>query len=167
MLEPTATLPASFYKIGEPVSFAWNYTSLIITPSAVDVLVSCSSIDATYTVTTGMKIDASATASVVWDTAPDVTGSNPLLTEHYTLIVYEAGTAITAAAQAGYLAPYSQFQFAMYLPQAPTALAEFVCATCSGAMSDIERQTLKFLFGMSIATVFSFSWFAGGFLAYF
>ena len=40
---------------------------------------------------------------------------------------------------------------------------DFVCATCSGALSNTERQTLKFLFGMGIITIMSFTWFAGGF----
>ena len=41
---------------------------------------------------------------------------------------------------------------------------DFVCATCSGAMSEMERQTLKFVFGMGAIAVLSFTWFAGGFL---
>ena len=42
------------------------------------------------------------------------------------------------------------------------SLLEWVCATCSGALSDMERQTLKFVFGMCAITVLSFTWFAGG-----
>lgn len=43
------------------------------------------------------------------------------------------------------------------------AMTEWKCATCSGALSDMERQTLKFVLGMCTITVLSFTWFAGGF----
>ena len=38
----------------------------------------------------------------------------------------------------------------------------FVCATCSGALSDMERQTLSFMLGMVMVTILSFTWFVGG-----
>ena len=44
---------------------------------------------------------------------------------------------------------------------------EYVCVTCSGALSNMERQTLTFLFSMGLITVISFTWFAGGFGAIF
>lgn len=43
---------------------------------------------------------------------------------------------------------------------------EWKCATCSGALSDMERQTLKFVLGMCTITVLSFTWFAGGFMGF-
>jgi hypothetical protein len=39
---------------------------------------------------------------------------------------------------------------------------EFKCATCSGAISDIQRQGLKFAVGMALITILSFTWFVGG-----
>lgn len=36
------------------------------------------------------------------------------------------------------------------------------CAVCSAALSDTERQAMKFMFGMAAVTVLSFTWFVGG-----
>jgi hypothetical protein len=36
-----------------------------------------------------------------------------------------------------------------------------VCATCSGAMSLMEKQTYAFLFSMAGVTVLTFGWFTG------
>lgn len=39
---------------------------------------------------------------------------------------------------------------------------DWKCPVCSGAISDMERQTLKFVFGMCAITILSFTWFVGG-----
>src|SRR5579862_8109686 len=41
MITPSALAAPSYYKIGDFVTFAWNYTSLSVTPSAIDVVASC------------------------------------------------------------------------------------------------------------------------------
>lgn len=162
MITPNALSSSSYYKIGNYVTFAWNYTSLSVTPSAVDILASCSANDYTYTLALNQSITA-ATQAITWDTgAYQETATIPLLTETYTLIVYDAASSISATAQAGYLAVYDQFTFGMYTPQPYTPLADYVCATCSGAMSTMERQTLGFLFGMAGIAIASFTIFAGG-----
>lgn len=43
-----------------------------------------------------------------------------------------------------------------------TRAAEWVCVTCSSAISDMERHTLSFMFTMGVITVLTFTWFAGG-----
>ncbi|MCJ1419263.1 hypothetical protein MMC32_005617 [Xylographa parallela] len=161
MLTPAAIAPASYYKIGDQITFGWNYTSLIVTPTAIDILATCSACASAYTLANNASVKE--TGSVVWDTSGYATGTNPLLTESYTLIIHDAAQATTAAAQAGYLGTYDSFMFGMYAPQPYSDLGNFVCATCSGALSNTERQTLKFLFGMGIITIMSFTWFAGGF----
>ena len=65
-------------------------------------------------------------------------------------------------AQAGYLAVYNQYTFGMYTPLAYTPIGQFECATCSAALSDMERKALKMVFGVSVITVLSFTWFVGG-----
>lgn len=177
MLTPAAIAAPSYYKIGDKVTFGWNYTSLLVTPSAVDILVSCSANSALYTLLANASVGS--TGSVTWDTSAQETGQNPLLTETYTLVIHDSQAAITAQPQAGYLATYNQFTFGMYLRQAYQPLpgmvvynhyfgitinqiTDFVCATCSGA-TNLEQQTLKFMFGMCMVTVFSFTWFAGSF----
>lgn len=63
------------------------------------------------------------TGSVVWDTLPDVTGTAPLLTETYTLIIYDAAEAVTAVAGAGRLGVSKNINFGMYIPQKYTPYA--------------------------------------------
>ena len=183
MITPSAIAQPSYYKIGDQITFGWNYTSLIVTPTAVDILVSCAANQATYTLSNNASVKE--TGSVVWDTKADESGTAPLLTETYTLIIHDAAQAVTAVGKAGYLGTFNSFTFGMYLPQPYTPLSgkstsrgpmrwatltsvlDFVCATCSGALSDMERQTLKFLFGMGMLTIMSFTWFAGGFGVFF
>jgi len=161
MITPSALAVASYYKIKDHVTFAWNYTSLSVTPSAVDVLASCAVNQATYTLAMNQSISGPS-GSVVWDTgAYQATATVPLLTEKYTLIIHDAAKAVDATASPGYLATYSQFTFGMYVPQPYTPIADYVCATCSGAMGAMERQTMGFMLGMAALTVLSFGWFGG------
>lgn len=116
MLTPAvAAAQTTYYRIGDHVTFAWNYTSLEIEPSKIDVIVSCSANSATYTLSSNASFESSAT--VVWDTAPDETGTAPLLTETYTLIVYDAAEAATAVPEAGKLGASRDTTFGMYIPQ--------------------------------------------------
>lgn len=166
MITPDVYSGSQYYKIGSTasknyVTFAWNYTSLSVTPSAVDILASCSLNSATYTIALNQSITG-ATQAITWDTgAYQETATLPLLTETYTLIIYDAAKDVTATAAPGYLAPYDTYTFGMYVPQPYTPLADWTCATCSGAMSAIERQALGFSLGMAVLTVLSFGWFAG------
>ena len=121
MLTPSALAQTTYYKIGDDVSFAWNYTSLSITPSKINVLVSCSANSATYTLKSNASFEK--TASVVWDTVPDITGTAPLLTETYTLVIYDAQKAITDIPSAGKLGVSDDFTFGMYIPQKYTPLS--------------------------------------------
>jgi hypothetical protein len=55
---------------------------------------------------------------VYWDTgAYQASAQIPLLTNQYTLIIWDAAKPMTAAASAGYLGSYNSFQFGMYTPQ--------------------------------------------------
>jgi len=163
MLTPNIMSGSQFYRIGDYVTFAWNYTSLLATPTAINVMATCTANEQLYTLAMNQTV-SNATGAVTWDTGSyQATAlSDPLLTEVYTLIIYDAASSISAAAQAGYLAVYDQYAFGMYLGQAYTPLNEFQCATCSGALSDMERRALGMVFGMSIITVLSFTWFVGG-----
>lgn len=145
------------------MTFAWNYTSLEATPSAVNIMASCKANDQLYTIAMNQTI-TNATQAITWDTSgyQQTAASDPLLTEKYTLIIYDAAGSISDTAQAGYLAVYNQYSFGMYTPQPYTPLGEWVCATCSGALSDMERKALGMVIGMSVLTVLSFTWFVGG-----
>jgi hypothetical protein len=117
MVTPNVMSGPQYYKIGDWVTFAWNYTSLSVTPTAVDILATCTKNQATYTLATN-QTTTNATGVVLWDTgAYQSTATIPLLTETYTLIIYDADSSISAAASAGYLSVYNQFTFGMYTPQ--------------------------------------------------
>ncbi|RHZ47407.1 uncharacterized protein CDV56_104643 [Aspergillus thermomutatus] len=161
MLIPTAGA-TTYYKIGDYVTFAWNYTSLSVTPSAVNVLASCTMNSATYTLSSNMSVEA--TGKVVWDTAKyQANATVPLLTATYTLYVVDVDKDIGDTASAGHLGSQNGYTFGMYIPQSYTPLNEYNCATCNSALSETERQALKFAFGMVMITIASFTWFAGDF----
>lgn len=163
MITPGALAGTQYYKIGDQVSFVWNYTSLLATPTAVNIMATCTVNKVLYTIAANQTV-TNATGAVTWDTGAyqSTALSNPLLTQMYTLIIYDAASSISATAQAGYLATYEQHSFGMYLPQAYTPLNEFVCVTCSSALSEMERRALGMVVGVSVITVLSFTWFVGG-----
>jgi hypothetical protein len=117
MVTPGIFDGTQYYKIGDWVEFAWNYTSLKVTPTAIDVLASCSANQGTYTIAVNQSVKE--TGRVFWDTqAYQDSGKNPpLLTNMYTLIIYDAESSITARARPGYLSTYQQHIFGMYQPQ--------------------------------------------------
>lgn len=116
MITPAPIAPAEYYKIGDNVEFVWNYTSLLATPRAIDVLVTCNGNKQTYTISNNATFEP--TGRVVWDTSADETGPAPLLTESYTLVIQDADEDPTAVAKPGHLGSYNQFRFGMYLKQA-------------------------------------------------
>ena len=121
MITPSALAQASYYKVGDNVEFAWNYTSLSVKPSKIDVFVSCQANSATYAVSNNITFEP--TGRILWDTKPDASGTAPLLTETYTLVIHDAAKDVTDIAQAGHLGAYQQFMFGMYTPQPYTGLA--------------------------------------------
>jgi hypothetical protein len=161
MVTPAVIEGPQYYKVGDYVTFQWNYTSLSVTPSAIDVLASCSLNSATYTIAANMSVEE--TGSVVWDTGNTATMTNPYPVASYTLLIYDAAKDYTDAPSAGFLGAYNQYQFGMYTGQPYVPLNEFRCATCSGALSIHERQAIGILAVTSIFTVLSFTWFANGF----
>lgn len=160
MITPAAT-STTYFKVGYNATFVWNYTSLSVTPSAIDVVASCSLNSQTYTLTQNMSVDP--TGTFIWDTDKyQASQTMSLLTATYTLFVYDANKSLDDTAEAGYLSGSIGYSFGMYRPESYTPLNEFKCATCSGAISDIQRQGLKFAVGMALITILSFTWFIGG-----
>ncbi|EMC92701.1 hypothetical protein BAUCODRAFT_37603 [Baudoinia panamericana UAMH 10762] len=153
-----------YYKISDYITFAWNYTSLSVTPSAVDILASCASNSATYTIALNQTITA-ATQAVTWDTNDfQASASTTLLTGKYTLIIHDAAKDVSATPAAGYLGTYQQFTFGMYDPQPYVSIQDgWQCVTCkkSAAFSTVEKQTMGFVLGAVAMTIVSFTWFAG------
>jgi len=164
MINPS-TSTTTYYRKGENITLVWNYTSLAVTPTAVDVLVSIQSLGATYTLATNMSVNA--TGSVVWNTGEE-TGNPPPGTDKYTLAIYDAGNPAgpTQTVGPGILGVWDQFTFAMYTPQPYQASDQgWQCVTCNGALSSAERQAMGVVFMMAAITVMSFTWFSSGFLS--
>lgn len=120
MITPAST-STTYYKIGQTITFVWNYTSLSVSPTAVDVVASCSLNSVTYTVTQNMSMEATGTA--IWDTgAYQANATIPLLTATYTLFVVDSDKSLTDTASAGHLGSTVGYSFGMYIPQSPTPL---------------------------------------------
>lgn len=156
MVTPGALAGSQFYKVGDYVTFAWNYTSLSQTPSAIDILATCTANQATYTIAVNQS---AAQTSVVWDTKNTPSGQVPFLTEKYTLLIYDAESSVSAAPRAGYLGVFNTFQFGMYTPQPYVPFSEFECANCNGALSHFEKMTLKALLFTTGTTIGSLVYF--------
>lgn len=113
MVTPAPLAAAEYYKIGDKVEFVWSYTGLQIPPKAIDVLVSCTANQATYTIASNATYEP--TATVVWDTKKDAEGQGNLITETYTLVIHDAAEEITAVPQPGQLGTFNALRFGMYI----------------------------------------------------
>jgi len=142
------------------VTFVWNYTDLIVTPTALNVEAYCT--DGANYFTIAKNLSAHNTKAV-WDTGEyQSTATIKLPVATYSLYIYDAAHARTEVASAGYLEPYNQYSFGMYTKQPYVNRTEFECPTCSGANSLIDPHALRFLIGMSMLTALSFAWFIAG-----
>jgi len=163
MQTPNIMSGAQYYRVGDYVTFGWNFTSVLAKPTAINVIASCSANSAEYTIAANLTYDDQM--KIVWDTnkyAATATAQQ-LLTNTYTLVIENSDEKIaTGIAQAGYLGLVNQFTFGMYTPQPYTPWAEFNCPTCSAGISSMEKQTLGFLFAMTSITIMSFTYFATG-----
>ena len=166
MITPGPRDPTMLYKIGDTATFVWNYTNLQATPTGLDVLVACSAVTRTYTLTQNMTFATPGTFT--WDTG-DYQRKNKetqLLTNEYTLVIYDSDSGPTGVPAAGYLGTFQSFRFGVYERQEYTALDQgWSCASCSGAVSGMERHTLGFALTMCVVTILSFTWFVTGFAA--
>jgi len=128
----------SFYKIasGQLITFAWNFTGVLATPTHLTVSAVCDNGN-TYPVGPTDGIIAGTATSVVWDPyAYDQLNANtPLAQASYTLHIWD-DRGPDAAMKPGHLQPNSAVKFALYTPQAYTPLTSgWTCPGCSGSMS--------------------------------
>lgn len=163
MITPAVIAGPQYYKVGDWVKLAWNYTSLSITPSNIDIMATCTANQATYTLTVNQTVEETG-GVIFWDTgAYQATASVPLLTEKYTLMIYDSQSEPSAAPKAGYLGLANGFTFGMYTPQPYVPWSEFNCANCNSGLSAFETLTLKALLLTSGTTIFSLLYFAVSF----
>ncbi|KAK9365352.1 hypothetical protein V1509DRAFT_633444 [Lipomyces kononenkoae] len=154
MITPALTASESYIKVGDYATFSWTYTSLIITPSAVNVEAYCSLNSYYYPIAENMTINDT---EVVWNTSGyQATATIPLLVAQYTLFIYDAASNPTVVASAGQLAPYNNLYFGVYTPQPYTPLNNYQCPTCSASYSLVERGVLRGTLAMTlIACIFT------------
>ncbi|KAK4193590.1 hypothetical protein QBC35DRAFT_479658 [Podospora australis] len=165
MVTPDVFAGNQLYKLGDFVTWQWNYTNLQGTPTAIDVLITNTDAKATWTLTHNMTF--SEVGKFTWDTKPYTTDlGQPLLDmAQYTLMIHDSEGSPTDRPEPGYLAPFTNWKFGMYKGQSYTDSADgYVCASCSGANGlGIDRKAMGAAVTMSIVTVLSFTWFVAGF----
>jgi len=140
----TITMPPiqsnSYYKIApsEYVTFGWNFSSIIVTPTALTVAAVANG--NTYPIGPTDGVISGTAQSVVWYPYGYQTAnpSLPLVQASYTLHIWAQGGP-SAFPTPGYLEPNSELVFAMYTPQAYTPLSSgWQCAGCSGALPQLK-----------------------------
>jgi hypothetical protein len=166
MITPAATAAVPYYKVGQTITWVWNYTSLLRPPQHIDILATIPA-GANYALpspfTLAVNETFNPTQTFTWDTGKYYSETNPLPIATYHLVVYDADATggVSQTPSPGYLGVWQQFPFGMYTPQAPVVLANpYVCATCNSAAS-LERMTLGALLATTGMTVVSFMWFTG------
>ncbi|KAL2189063.1 hypothetical protein L209DRAFT_771294 [Thermothelomyces heterothallicus CBS 203.75] len=168
MVTPAATDGYQLYKIGDYVTWGWNYTDVQATPTGIDLYLKCSKVPQPWTLTQNMSY--SSVGSYTWDTEQFQKShvADPLLTEQYTLVIADADGGISATPEPGYLAPFSGFMFGLYEPQPYSDTGDgWQCASCNGATSGLDNRAVGVAVVMSVVTVLSFTWFVTGFGAFF
>lgn len=81
MKYPNPTDGYQMYKIGDTLTFGWNYTSLIISPSKINVEAFCTKSSYYFTIT---KNAPGSLKTVTWDTG-DVQDNGPTKLPQYVL----------------------------------------------------------------------------------
>ncbi|KAL5612998.1 hypothetical protein BROUX41_003925 [Berkeleyomyces rouxiae] len=161
MISPQTAAFKPLYKAGDFYTWEWNYTNVRATPTAIDLILSCSSITQSWTLTSNMTWATPAT--FIWDSSQQANDAQkPLVPHNYTLIIKDSEDSITAAAEGGYLAVQSTFTFGIYTPAPYTPLADWECTTCIvGAASKSSSFVLPMVL-TSLLITFGFTWFLNG-----
>ena len=123
--QPAQTGSASFYKIApsQLVTFGWNFTALIVTPTHLTISAICDNGN-TYPVGPTDGVIAGTATQVVWDvySYQQANPSQPLAQASYTITMWDdRGPEATRAG--GFLSPFSGMKFALYTPQSYTPLS--------------------------------------------
>lgn len=152
MIEPKTTTLA-LYKLGDFVTFSWNYTNLLGEPTAVDVLAVDSSASQTHTLTQNMTFEKPA--QYTWDTEEyqkENGATKALRVAEYTLVIHDSDGSPTDTADAGYLAPFNQLYFGMYEPKEYQPIGEWVCTVCQSGAGGLVVSTAA---GFAVTLAFS------------
>ncbi|KAI5782721.1 hypothetical protein EDC01DRAFT_224689 [Geopyxis carbonaria] len=162
MKTPAAQDGFSIFKIGETVTFGWNYTDLVVSPTNVNVEAYCTDGANYFTITGNASGD---TTKAIWDTGKyQATASIKLPIATYTLFIYDASKSRTDVASPGYLGVYQNLRFGLYEPKKAIPLSQFECPTCSpdGANALLNKYALRMSLLMAFLSTISFAWFMAG-----
>ncbi|PTB35383.1 uncharacterized protein TrAFT101_011259 [Trichoderma asperellum] len=152
---------APLYRIGDYVTWGWNYTNLLGTPTAIDVLIGCSAVSETWTLTSNMTFKTSV--AYTWNSSVQATDvSQPLSNNMYTLIVKDSDSAVTQIPDPGYLGTFSSYTFGLYTSQPYVDYDKWTCDACNAALAKFDHHVLGFAITMGMVTVLSFTWFVSG-----
>jgi len=116
------------------VTFAWNMTSVIVTPTHLTLSAFCADAGNTYPIGPTDGIIPGTQSSVVWDpfAYDQANPGTPLAVGTYTLSVWgDAGP--TALPAPGQFSPNNELRFALYTTQPYTPLASWTCQGCNAA----------------------------------
>lgn len=144
--EQTAT---SYFKIasGELITFGWNFTSVLATPTHLTVSAVCDNGN-TYPVGPTDGIIPGTATEVVWDVWQYQLDNpaTPLAQASYTLNIWD-DRGPNAPIKPGFMEENSALRFAMYTPQPYTALASGESLFLSSHQSGIwiPRRSYSFL----------------------
>lgn len=149
--QPPQTAAASYYKIApsNPITFGWNFTSVLVYPTSLTVSAFCASNGNTYPVGPTNGIIGGQATQVVWDAYAYEQGAGavPLAAAEYTLMIHdERGSG--AAIEGGHLTPYTGTKFSLYRPLDYTPLESWTCPGCSSALESAPAtrpQTIALL----------------------
>ncbi|KAF8881225.1 hypothetical protein BD779DRAFT_1445688 [Infundibulicybe gibba] len=128
----------SFYKIApnQVITFAWNLTSVLATPTHLTVSAVCDNGN-TYPVGPTDGIIPGTATQVLWDVFAyqQANPNKPLAQASYTLHIWD-DRGPGAPRRPGFIEPNSALKFALYTPQSYTPLnGGWTCAACSGSLS--------------------------------
>ncbi|KAH9059609.1 hypothetical protein EDB87DRAFT_1675096 [Lactarius vividus] len=126
----------AFFKIAQsqPITFAWNFSYVLSTPSRLTVSAICENGN-TYPVGPTDGVIPGTATSVVWDPYAwqQSHPNSPLAQATYTLEIFD-NRGPGAARAPGLLSPNNALQFALYTPQAYTPIASgWQCTGCNSS----------------------------------
>ncbi|CEJ81376.1 hypothetical protein VHEMI01506 [[Torrubiella] hemipterigena] len=156
------TKPAAFdiplFRIGTNVTLGWNYTGLLATPTAVDVVLTQTIAKARWTLTANMSFTSAV--NYVWDTT--VQGSDksaPLLDSDYQLIVKDSDVPLDQQLKPGYLRPDQVLKLMLYRAQPYVSLPDYQCSGCASAASSMYGSAVGLALTMTVLSVATFTMF--------
>jgi len=160
VLNPAITATPTLIKIlsGNPVTFSWTLTNVLVTPKSLTLQAFCSENQFTYPIGPATGIPGTST-TFVWDPAAyqATAGAEPLPQASYTFRAFDE-RGWSQGPTGGYMSPQNGPVFALYNPQVYTPLASWTCVQCSGATIWRVPSPLSLAIVGTIVALFAGGW---------